>query len=96
VTGPGEAGRLPAGQPQVLPSDCGTSLGNDDAAKLGYLVECSNGPDDDTGPNDCDWWMRPARPVVPATDGAGGGAEDDATAEQVSAASDEAEATQGG
>src|SRR5829696_612725 len=96
VTGPGEAGLLPAAQPQVLPSDCGTSLGNDDAAKLGYLVECSNGPDDDTGPNDCDWWRRPAQPVVPATDGAGGGTEDEATAEQVSTASDAAEATQGG
>jgi hypothetical protein len=69
VTGPGQAGRLPASPPQVLPSDCGTSLGNNDAAKLAYLVECSNGPDTDTGPNDCDWWTPPARPAVPATDG---------------------------
>ena len=69
VTGPGQAGRLPASPPQVLPSDCGTSLGNDDAAKLAYLVECSNGPDTDTGPNDCDWWTLPAKPPVPQTDG---------------------------
>jgi hypothetical protein len=62
VTGPGAAGRLPATQPQVLPSDCGTSLGSDDPAKLAYLVECGNGPDEDTGPNDCDWWTLPAPP----------------------------------
>ena len=25
-----------------------------------YLVDCSNGPDTDTGPLDCDWWsVRP-------------------------------------
>ena len=62
VTGPGEAGRVPAAPPQLLPSNCATSVGNDDAAKLSYLVECGNGPDDDTGPTDCDWWVRPARP----------------------------------
>jgi hypothetical protein len=62
VTGPGEAGRLPGAPPQMLPSNCATSVGNDDAAKLGYLVECGNGPDEDTGPSDCDWWVRPARP----------------------------------
>ena len=65
VTGSGEAGRQPAAQPQVLPSDCATSVGGDDAAKLGYLVECSNGPDDDTGPIDCDWWTTPPQPAVP-------------------------------
>ncbi|HET8822805.1 MAG TPA: hypothetical protein VFM57_14770 [Thermoleophilaceae bacterium] len=62
VTGPGEAGRLPGAPPQMLPSNCATSVGNDDAAKLAYLIECGNGPDDDTGPTDCDWWVRPARP----------------------------------
>jgi hypothetical protein len=62
VTGPGGAGRLPGAAPQVLPSNCGTSLGGDDPAKLAYLVECSNGPDEDTGPTDCDWWTLPPRP----------------------------------
>ena len=43
VTGPGEAGRLPGDPPQVLPSDCATSVGNGDLAKLGYLIECATG-----------------------------------------------------
>jgi Right handed beta helix region len=62
VTGPGEAGRMEAAEPQVLPSDCATSVGNNDGAKLAYLVECGNGPDEDTGPADCDWWVRPPAP----------------------------------
>jgi hypothetical protein len=62
VTGPGPAGRLPATPPQVLPSDCATSAGSNDPAKLAYLVECGDGPDEDTGPADCDWWALPARP----------------------------------
>ena len=66
VTGPGEAGRLPGNPPQVLPSDCGTSVGNNDAAKLVYLIDCGEGPDEDTGPTDCDWWTVPARPGSPA------------------------------
>ena len=63
------ARRLPASPPQLLPSNCGTSLGNDDPAKLNYLVECSNGPDTDTGPADCDWWTLPAKPPAPPSDG---------------------------
>jgi hypothetical protein len=62
VTGPGEAGRMPALPPQTLPSDCATSVGNNDLAKLLYLIECGNGPDEDTGPGDCDWWTVPAPP----------------------------------
>ena len=46
----------------MLPSNCGTSLGSNDPAKLAYLAECGNGPDEDTGPNDCDWWTLPPRP----------------------------------
>ena len=46
----------------MLPSDCATSVGNNDGAKLNYLVECGNGPDEDTGPTDCDWWQVPAEP----------------------------------
>ncbi len=62
VTGPGDAGRLPGSPPQVLPSDCATSVGNDDAAKLAYLIDCGDGPDENTGPNDCDWWTVPPQP----------------------------------
>ena len=54
VTGPGAGS-----PPHVLPSDCATSVGGGDGAKTQYLIECSNGPDNDTGPTDCDWW-RPA------------------------------------
>ena len=70
VTGPGDAGRLPGDPPQVLPSDCGTSVGNVDLAKLAYLVDCGEGPDEDTGPTDCDWWTLPARPGTPAAQSA--------------------------
>ena len=66
VTGPGDAGRLPGDPPQVLPSDCATSVGNNDFAKLVYLVDCGNGPDEDTGPTDCDWWTLPPRPGTAA------------------------------
>jgi Right handed beta helix region len=70
VTGPGEAGRLPGDPPQVLPSDCATSVGNLDLAKLAYLLECGDGPDDDTGPADCDWWTLPPQPGTPAAQSA--------------------------
>ncbi|MEO8093067.1 MAG: right-handed parallel beta-helix repeat-containing protein [bacterium] len=66
VTGPGEAGRLPGVPPQTLPSDCATSVGNNDLAKLVYLIECGNGPDEDTGPTDCDWWELPPQPGTAA------------------------------
>jgi hypothetical protein len=46
----------------VLPSNCSKSVGNNDTAKLLYLLDCGNGPDEDTGPTDCDWWTRPPRP----------------------------------
>jgi hypothetical protein len=69
VTGPGDAGRLPGAPPQVLPSNCATSTGDDDVAKLSYLIDCGNGPDEDTGPTDCDWWTRPAKPGSPAARG---------------------------
>ena len=38
------------------------SVGNGDVAKEAYLVECANGPDEDTGPLDCDWWQAPPKP----------------------------------
>ncbi|MDX6671429.1 MAG: hypothetical protein QOI91_1792 [Solirubrobacteraceae bacterium] len=67
ITGSGDAGRTPGLQPNVIP-DCagGTnrnlSVGNGDAAKEAYLVDCSEGPDTDTSPLACDWWTPPARP----------------------------------
>ena len=39
-----------------------SSVGNGDPAKERYLVDCSEGPDDDTGPMACDWWQPPAKP----------------------------------
>jgi hypothetical protein len=62
VTGPGPAGRLPGDPPQSLPSDCATSVGPFDNTKLNYLIDCSEGPDTETGPADCDWWTLPPRP----------------------------------
>ena len=46
----------------MLPSDCATSVGNNDFAKFVYLIDCANGPDEDTGPEDCDWWTVPSEP----------------------------------
>ena len=71
VTGPGDAGRLPGDPPQVLPSNCATSVGNDDIAKLAYLIDCGNGPDEDTGPTDCDWWTTAGQAGHPAARSAG-------------------------
>ena len=67
VTGAGDAGRIPGIPPNPLP-DCGggqnpdASTGNGDVAKEAYLVDCSEGPDEDTGPLDCDWWGPPPQP----------------------------------
>jgi hypothetical protein len=61
ITGPGAGS-----PPNVLPSNCSTSVGGGDAAKTQYLIECSNGPDDDTGPTDCDWWRPAPQPASAA------------------------------
>jgi hypothetical protein len=61
ITGPGEGS-----PPHVLPSNCATSVGGGDGAKTAYLIECSNGPDDDTGPTDCDWWRPAPKPASPS------------------------------
>jgi hypothetical protein len=61
VTGPGTS-RPPDMNPRPLPSNCSTSVGIGDPARTKYLLECSNGPDEDAGELDCDWWRRPARP----------------------------------
>jgi hypothetical protein len=37
-------------------------VGNGDPAKEQYLVDCAEGPDDETGALDCDWWTPPPRP----------------------------------
>ena len=67
VSGPGEAGRAPASPPQTLPncsngSAPNSSRGGGDTAKTQYLIDCSNGPDQDTGPLACDWWTTPPKP----------------------------------
>jgi hypothetical protein len=67
VSGPGDAGGLPGAPPNLLPDCAGgeqqdLSLGNGDLAKEAYLVDCSEGPDEDTGPLDCDWWTPPPKP----------------------------------
>ena len=67
VTGSGDAGGLPGLPPNPLP-DCGggadqdLSMGNGDVAKELYLIDCANGPDENTGPLECDWWQPPAKP----------------------------------
>jgi hypothetical protein len=58
ITGPGS----PSSPPDVLPSDCETSVGQGDPVRTQYLIDCSEGPDDDTGPMACDWWQPPAKP----------------------------------
>jgi hypothetical protein len=67
VTGSGQSGKLPGLPPNPLPDcdggkDPSMSVGNGDPGKEKYLVECSEGPDEDTGPLDCDWWTPPPRP----------------------------------
>lgn len=67
ATGPGDAGRAPGLPPNVLPGcnggkDPGSSVGTGDVAKERYLLDCAEGPDDGTGPLDCDWYSPPARP----------------------------------
>ena len=67
VTGPGPAGRMPGAPPSTLPDcaggkDPGSSVGPGDVAKVQYALDCSNGPDKDTGPMACDWWFAPAKP----------------------------------
>ncbi len=67
ITGSGQAGRLPGTPPNPLPNcsggeSPGSSVGQGDPAKEAYLVDCSEGPDTDTGPQDCDWWGPPAKP----------------------------------
>jgi len=71
VTGAGNAGRTPGLPPNALPGCAGggdreSSRGNGDVAKERYLVDCSMGPDEETGPLDCDWWTTPARPGTAA------------------------------
>jgi hypothetical protein len=89
VTGPGDAGRAPGLPPNLLP-DCGSgenedlSIGNGDVAKEAYLVDCAEGPDDETGPLDCDWYTPPPRPGSP---------EAAARSREVAAASRQFEAT---
>jgi hypothetical protein len=52
ITGPGTGT-----PPDLLPSNCATSVGNGDAAKEQYLLQCSQ-PDT----FNCDWFQAPPRP----------------------------------
>ena len=52
VSGTG-TGPYPGAPPNVLPSDCDSSVGPGDAMKTAILIDCSNGPDEDTGPLTC-------------------------------------------
>jgi hypothetical protein len=60
ITGPG--GGAP---PDVLPSNCDTSVGGGDPSKTAYLIDCSEGPDE-TGP--CDWWDPAPKPESSAAE----------------------------
>jgi hypothetical protein len=67
VTGSGDAGNMPGTPPNLLPDCSGgespdSSVGQGDPAKTQYLIDCSMGPDEDTGPMDCDWWQPPEQP----------------------------------
>jgi hypothetical protein len=59
ITGPG------AGEPpDTLPSDCGTSQGPGDVAKLGMLIDCSMWERGQTSAERpvCEWFKMPAQP----------------------------------
>ncbi len=58
VTGPG-AGDAP----QVLPSNCATSVGTGDPAKVDYLLACFFAREGQGGgPDTCDWYQLPPKP----------------------------------
>jgi hypothetical protein len=67
VTGPGTGT-----PPDLLPSDCATSVGGSDLIKEAYLLDCSNGPNEndpfppDSNPATCDWWTQALNPQSPA------------------------------
>ena len=60
ITGPGAGS-----PPDLLPSNCDTSVGGGDPAKTAYLIDCSDGPDE-TGP--CDWWDPAPQPESSAAE----------------------------
>jgi len=60
ITGPGAGA-----PPDLLPSDCDTSVGGGDPSKTAYLIDCSEGPDE-TGP--CDWWDPAPKPESSAAE----------------------------
>ena len=68
VTGSGDAGESPGTPPNPLPDCAGgsepsMSVGQGDPAKTQYLVDCGvEGPDEETGPLECDWWRVPPKP----------------------------------
>ncbi len=43
----------------MLPSDCATSVGPGDDAKTNYLIDCGDGPDEDTSHSPATGGSRP-------------------------------------
>jgi hypothetical protein len=59
VTGPGDGA-----PPNILPSDCGSSVGTGDVVKEAVLLDCSNWNRGDTADDlpACDWFTTPPKP----------------------------------
>jgi hypothetical protein len=57
VTGPGTGE-----SPDTLPSNCRTSIGRGDSAKVAYLLSCFLAREGDAPPEQCDWYTLPPRP----------------------------------
>ena len=58
---------------EALPNDplyesCDNTVAMLDGTKYTILIDCSEGPDDETGPLDCDWWQPPAQPQTAAAE----------------------------
>jgi hypothetical protein len=64
VTGPSNYG--PALPPDILPSNCGTSVGLGDVAKEAYLLDCAISVEGNGTPLGCDFTKRPPKPDSPA------------------------------
>ena len=61
VTGPGAGS-----PPDILPSDCNTSVGGGDSAKSAYLVSCFLAREGAAPPESCDWYDLPPQPGTAA------------------------------
>jgi hypothetical protein len=57
---------LEAAPNDPLYSSCDNTVATLADAKYTILIDCSEGPDSETGPLDCDWWRPPPRPASAA------------------------------